>query len=141
MYHLGPAFVLPSMLVRFWLFPSPRILSALWQSKTLFSFKDIRPVGTIITPRGRRSRRGSSRFEESRPLGPSSPPPFAFPPPRIEEQELDERLTVFEVTARFQWKRRRVETLKKSKDPNEPTDSKRRFISFRRYKNDIWSKL
>jgi len=34
MHHLGPAFVLPSMLVPLWLLPSPRILSALWQCRS-----------------------------------------------------------------------------------------------------------
>jgi len=54
---------------------------------------------------------------------------------------LDERLTAFETTTRFQRKRRRIKTLKKDEDPNKPTDSKRRFTSLRQYKNDIWNKL
>ena len=36
MHHLGPAFVLPSMLVRLWLLPSPRILSALWYTISIY---------------------------------------------------------------------------------------------------------
>ncbi len=53
----------------------------------------------------------------------------------------NERLTTFETTVRFQWKRRRIETLKKDENPNEPTDSKHRSTSFRQYKNDVWNKL
>jgi len=36
MHHLGPAFVLPSMLVLLWLLPSPCILSALWQRYCIY---------------------------------------------------------------------------------------------------------
>jgi len=62
---------------------------------------------------------------------------FTSLPLHIEEQELDERLTAFKVTARFQRKRYRIETLKRDEDLNEPTDSKRRSISSRRYKSNI----
>jgi len=54
---------------------------------------------------------------------------------------LDERLATFEATVRLQRKRRRIEALEKSEDPDEPMDSKRRSVSFRRYKSDVWSKL
>src|SRR6266699_746511 len=94
-----------------------------------------------MAPRGRGSRRGSNRFEESRPLRPSSLPPPASPPPRTEEQELDERLTTLEATARLQRKRRRIKALEKDEDPDEPADSKRRSASLRRHKSDVWSKL
>src|SRR6266566_4216684 len=93
-----------------------------------------------MASRGRGSRRGNSRSKENRPLRPSSPSPPASPP-HTEEQELDERLTALEITARLQQKRRRVEALKRDEDPNEPTDSERRSTFLRRYKNDIWSKL
>ncbi len=94
-----------------------------------------------MAPRGRGSRRGSSRSEESRPPGPSSPPPPASPPPRTEEQELDERLAALEATARLQRKRRRIEALERGEDPDEPADSERRSASPRRHKSDAWSKL
>ncbi len=84
-----------------------------------------------MAPRGRGSRRGSSRSKESRPPRPSSPPPPASLPPYTEEQELDERLTAFEATARLQRKRHRI----------KPIDSERRSTSLRRYKSDVWSKL
>ena len=90
-----------------------------------------------MAPRGRRSRRGSSRSEESRPLGLSSPPPSASPLPRTEEQELDERLATFETTARFQRKRRRIEALKKDEDPDKSADSERCSVSFRQHKNNV----
>ncbi len=89
-----------------------------------------------MAPRGRGSRRGSNRSEESRPLGPSSPPPPASLPPRTKEQELDERLAAFKATARLQRKRRRIKILKRGEDPDEPTDSERRSTSFRRYKSN-----
>src|SRR6266566_376218 len=94
-----------------------------------------------MAPRGRGSRRGSSRSEESRPPGPSSPSPPASLPPRTEEQELDERLATLEATAQLQRKRRRIETLKRGKNPDEPTDSERHSTSPRRHKNDAWNKL
>ena len=94
-----------------------------------------------MAPRGRGSRRGSSRSEESRLLRPSSPPPLVSPPLCTEKQELDEQLTTFEITARLQRKRCCIEVLKKGEDLNEPTDSERRSTSPRRYKNDVWSKL
>jgi len=62
-------------------------------------------------------------------------------PLRIEEQELDERLAAFEVTARFQRKRRRIEVLKRGEDFDEPVDSERCSTSFRRHKSDVWNKL
>ncbi len=136
MHHLGPAFVLPSILVFLWLLPSPYILSALWQSK-LSSFKDIRPIETVIAPRGRGSRRGNSRSEENRLLRPLSPPPFTSLPLYTEEQELDKRLTAFETTTRFQRKRYRIEVLERNEDLDEPTDFERCSTSFRRYKSDI----
>ncbi len=54
---------------------------------------------------------------------------------------MDERLAAFEVTARLQRKRRRIEALERGEDPDEPTDSERRSIFPRRYKNDTWNKL
>ena len=54
---------------------------------------------------------------------------------------MDERLITFKTTARFQRKRRRIKALERGEDLNEPTDSKRRSTSFRRYKNDVWNKL
>jgi len=90
-----------------------------------------------MAPRGRGSRRGSSRSEESRLPGPSSPPPPASPPPRTEKQELNERLTTFETTARLQRKRYRIEALERGEDLNEPADFERRSASLRRHKSDI----
>ncbi len=89
-----------------------------------------------MASRGRRSRRSSSRSEESRLPGPSFLPPLASPPPRTEEQELDERLTAFETTAQLQRKRRRIEVLEKDEDLDKPTDSERRSTFLRRYKSD-----
>ena len=91
--------------------------------------------------RRQRSRRGNNRSEKSRLPKPSSPFPSISPPSYTEEQELDERLTTFEVIARLQRKRYRIEVLKRDEDLDKPTDSERRSISFRQYKSDVWSKL
>jgi len=54
-----------------------------------------------------------------------------FPPPHIKEQELDEQLIALEITTRFQWKRHRIEALKRGEDFDEPTDFERYFAFFR----------
>ena len=82
------------------------------------------------------SRRNNSRSEESRLLRPSFPPLSTSSPLHTEKQELDERLAAFEATAQLQQKRHRIEALKRDKDPNKPTDSKRRSTSLQRYKNN-----
>jgi len=80
--------------------------------------------------RGRGSQRGNNRSEKNRLLRLSFLSPFASFSPYIEEQELDERLTAFEVMARFQQKRYCIEALKRGEDLDEPTDSERRFAFF-----------
>ncbi len=70
----------------------------------------------------------------------SLPPPTSLPP-RIEEQELDERLTTLETMARLQQKQRYIEALKKGENLDKPTDFERRSISLQRYKNNVWNKL